>query len=102
MVKAAEAFVVEQQQPPDNLAAVPSDPNATLFVPYVVALSVLGAFCTLLLVTDHKCKVACKPLSCEPPGWDVRYLLPYAMCAAGDWLQGPYVYALYDSYGYDR
>ena len=22
--------------------------------------------------------------------------------AAGDWLQGPYVYALYQSYGFDR
>lgn len=24
------------------------------------------------------------------------------MCAAGDWLQGPYVYALYQHYGFDR
>ena len=23
-------------------------------------------------------------------------------CAAGDWLQGPYVYALYQHYGFDR
>jgi hypothetical protein len=24
------------------------------------------------------------------------------MCAAGDWLQGPYVYALYSYYGYEK
>ena len=24
------------------------------------------------------------------------------LCAAGDWLQGPYVYALYQHYGFDR
>ena len=23
------------------------------------------------------------------------------LCAAGDWLQGPYVYALYEYYGYE-
>ncbi len=24
------------------------------------------------------------------------------ICVAGDWLQGPYVYALYDAYGFSR
>ncbi|KAM3723813.1 Molybdate-anion transporter [Dirofilaria immitis] len=28
-----------------------------------------------------------------------RYLLVYLLATAGDWLQGPHVYALYDSYG---
>ncbi|CAG9539607.1 unnamed protein product [Cercopithifilaria johnstoni] len=28
-----------------------------------------------------------------------RYLLIYLLAAAGDWLQGPYIYVLYDSYG---
>jgi MFS family permease len=31
-----------------------------------------------------------------------NYLLVYSMMMAGDWLQGPYVYALYESYGFDR
>ena len=31
-----------------------------------------------------------------------NYLLVYSLMMAGDWLQGPYVYALYQSYGYDR
>jgi MFS family permease len=30
------------------------------------------------------------------------YLCVYFMMMAGDWLQGPYVYALYDSYGYSQ
>ena len=31
-----------------------------------------------------------------------NYLFVYSLMMAGDWLQGPYVYALYQSYGYDR
>ena len=29
-----------------------------------------------------------------------NYLVVYALMMAGDWLQGPYVYALYKHYGY--
>jgi len=31
-----------------------------------------------------------------------RYLSVYLLAAMSDWLQGPYVYALYDAYGYSR
>lgn len=31
-----------------------------------------------------------------------NYLLVYLLAVASDWLQGPYVYALYSSYGYDK
>jgi MFS family permease len=31
-----------------------------------------------------------------------NYLLVYSLMMAGDWLQGPYVYALYQHYGFDR
>ncbi|KAK9908103.1 hypothetical protein WJX75_002781 [Coccomyxa subellipsoidea] len=31
-----------------------------------------------------------------------NYMLVYALMMAGDWLQGPYVYALYQYYGFDR
>ncbi|CAL5220451.1 g2470 [Coccomyxa viridis] len=36
--------------------------------------------------------------------WRFRtnYTLVYALMMAGDWLQGPYVYALYQHYGFDR
>jgi len=30
------------------------------------------------------------------------YLVVYTLVMLGDWLQGPYVYALYDSYGYSQ
>ncbi|GJP56872.1 hypothetical protein CLOM_g15918 [Closterium sp. NIES-68] len=31
-----------------------------------------------------------------------NYLVVYCLMMAGDWLQGPYVYALYQHYGYDQ
>jgi len=31
-----------------------------------------------------------------------RYLAVYLLAAISDWLQGPYVYALYDAYGYSQ
>lgn len=31
-----------------------------------------------------------------------NYVLVYALMMAGDWLQGPFVYALYQYYGFDR
>ncbi|KAI3439118.1 hypothetical protein D9Q98_001527 [Chlorella vulgaris] len=31
-----------------------------------------------------------------------NYLLVYSLMMAGDWLQGPYVYALYQYYGFER
>jgi MFS family permease len=31
-----------------------------------------------------------------------NYLVVYSLMMAGDWLQGPYVYALYQHYGFDR
>ncbi|KAI6175864.1 hypothetical protein M3Y97_00736200 [Aphelenchoides bicaudatus] len=32
-------------------------------------------------------------------GFQRTYLIVYLLAAAGDWLQGPHVYALYESYG---
>jgi hypothetical protein len=31
-----------------------------------------------------------------------RYLIVYLLATLSDWLQGPYVYALYDAYGYSQ
>jgi len=31
-----------------------------------------------------------------------KYLVVYLFAAMSDWLQGPYVYALYDAYGYSQ
>jgi MFS family permease len=43
-----------------------------------------------------------KPLDPEARGLQWSFLVPWYACVAGDWLQGPYVYALYDAYGFDR
>jgi len=32
----------------------------------------------------------------------IKYLSVYILAAFSDWLQGPYVYALYDAYGFDQ
>lgn len=32
----------------------------------------------------------------------LNYVIVYSLMMAGDWLQGPYVYALYQHYGFDR
>lgn len=32
----------------------------------------------------------------------IKYLIAWAVCVAADWLQGPFVYALYQSYGFSR
>ena len=48
------------------------------------------------------------PFACAPetPLWltdaGISPSLTQSACAAGDWLQGPYVYALYQYYGFDR
>mmetsp|Transcript_269 Transcript_269/g.455 ORF Transcript_269/g.455 Transcript_269/m.455 type:complete len:482 (-) Transcript_269:135-1580(-) len=34
--------------------------------------------------------------------FQLSYLIVYIFMVAGDWLQGPYVYALYESYGFSR
>lgn len=31
-----------------------------------------------------------------------KYLIVYLLATLSDWLQGPYVYALYDAYGYSQ
>ena len=84
-------------------SSMPTDAEraASLFTPYVVALCTLIVACALLLFLKerkNKCSITCGPTA----GYDLRFLLPYGVCAAADWLQGPYVYALYDSYGYDH
>jgi len=40
-----------------------------------------------------------------PPGFhrfQLRYLSAWSLCVAADWLQGPYVYAIYAEYGFSK
>ncbi|CAE8678944.1 unnamed protein product [Polarella glacialis] len=32
----------------------------------------------------------------------VQYLIPWSFCVGADWLQGPYVYSLYEAYGFSK
>merc|ERR1719453_1918651 len=34
--------------------------------------------------------------------FQIKYLAAWSLCVLADWLQGPYVYALYEAYGYTR
>mmetsp|Transcript_21095 Transcript_21095/g.59961 ORF Transcript_21095/g.59961 Transcript_21095/m.59961 type:complete len:491 (-) Transcript_21095:82-1554(-) len=43
-----------------------------------------------------------RPLDPDARGLQWSFLVPWYACVAGDWLQGPYVYALYDAYGFSR
>lgn len=40
--------------------------------------------------------------SAEFQSFQINYLLVYLLAIAADWLQGPYVYALYTEYGYGK
>jgi len=43
-----------------------------------------------------------KVLSSKANSLKWTYLVAWYMCVAGDWLQGPYVYALYASFGFSK
>jgi MFS family permease len=51
---------------------------------------------------DVKSSQDSTPLTKDFLSFKTNYLLVYSLMMAGDWLQGPYVYALYESYGFDR
>ncbi|KAK9829693.1 hypothetical protein WJX72_007390 [[Myrmecia] bisecta] len=62
------------------------------------ALAVLAA--TLELSKSWDTSTA--PLTREFTRFRANYVAVYGLMMAGDWLQGPYVYALYQHYGFDR
>jgi len=60
----------------------------------------------LLVVTIFLAWLA-RPSTKEPipegfTSFRMRYLIGWCLCVAADWLQGPYVYALYSAYGYSK
>ncbi|KAF6171384.1 hypothetical protein GIB67_009525 [Kingdonia uniflora] len=40
--------------------------------------------------------------SCSFNGFKNNYVVVYSLMMAGDWLQGPYVYYLYTTYGFGK
>lgn len=67
----------------------------------------LGVFCSLsaLVAWKHhatnRARVGAEPVPAEFRAFQRNYLVVYLLCAYSDWLKGPYVYALYESYGFD-
>merc|ERR1719162_2905698 len=78
-------------------AAAPSGYFPTFYYVYEIPLAILFIILCLLA----------RPSAREvlPEGFSQfrhSYLLVWSICVAADWLQGPYVYALYDAYGYNK
>ena len=72
---------------------------------YVILFLVLGLTCAYLELNKKKGGPGGSSASSSSSAFQAfknNYLLVYSLMMAGDWLQGPYVYALYQSYGYDR
>lgn len=72
--------------------------SSPAFLPFFLGASLLTASLT--------CKTWSSPSSsASPPGFSrfqLLYLGAYLCMVAGDWMQGPYVYALYDAYGFSQ
>ena len=66
---------------------------------YIMVLVVLVLSCSLVIGADlyRKCK---NELPKDARNLQAIFLLGYLLCAAADWLQGPYIYALYAAYGF--
>lgn len=80
----------------DPAAAATADPMAAIYY---------GGFYVLVLMTvllAWNARPRGEKMSDEQSGLAKSYLAVWYICVAGDWLQGPYVYALYDAYGFPR
>ena len=66
----------------------------------------LAIFAFLLLVTAYlKCKKASSDNVDRPSDFarfQNNYILVFLVMMCADWMQGPYVYELYSSYGFDK
>ena len=65
---------------------------------YLAALACLLLLCALSCVGQVRRR--CEARSFAGQSLERVYVGTFLLCAAADWLQGPFVYALYDSYGY--
>lgn len=68
---------------------------------------VLGFACVGVRLAQHydETKDASTKETARPtdfPAFQANYLVVYLLAVAADWLQGPYVYALYTDYGYGK
>lgn len=75
--------------------------SETLFV-VAFGLSVLGTGVATIFAHTSSQQAANSNTSAAFSRFKWTYLTVYLLAMAGDWLQGPYVYALYDSYGFSQ
>lgn len=90
---------------PHKLASYVSAPNVVSSLSamdlnplYSTATWCFTLVLALLLIVDSRKR--CGTLACS--GLELPYLPAFALAIMADWLQGPYVYALYASLGYGR
>ena len=69
---------------------------------FASALMVSSLITTLLTIKARAGSGTTAPLSKEFRGFQLSFLTIYYIAMAADWLQGPYVYALYASYGFSK
>ncbi|CAF2689126.1 unnamed protein product [Rotaria sp. Silwood2] len=67
---------------------------------FILALGILIVACIILHFYTRQ--VQQHPKDPNYRGFQQTYLLVYLLAVAGDWLQGPHVYALYESYGIQK
>lgn len=67
---------------------------------YVLTFGALASVCAALEVRKRPTSGKGASLPANFLAFRTNYLVVYALMMAGDWLQGPYVYALYKHYGY--
>eukprot|EP00929_Paragymnodinium_shiwhaense_P003193 TRINITY_DN10361_c0_g1_i1.p1 TRINITY_DN10361_c0_g1~~TRINITY_DN10361_c0_g1_i1.p1 ORF type:complete len:470 (-),score=114.48 TRINITY_DN10361_c0_g1_i1:287-1696(-) len=77
-----------------------------LTTPFVLGVVGLGVMITgaLIFLDDHSVQLFKNLIAgrSELASFQRTYLLVYLTCMMADWLQGPFVYALYESYGFSR
>lgn len=67
---------------------------------YVVTFCALACACATMELRKKRMSGKAAHLPANFLAFRNNYLVVYALMMAGDWLQGPYVYALYKHYGY--
>ena len=90
---------VSKEWPLDDLVPERNAEVTDMRTFYIMILVVLVASCSLVIGADlyRKCK---NELPTDARNLQMIFLVGYLICAAADWLQGPYIYALYAAYGF--
>lgn len=88
-----------------NLSLQETLPGRTMEVVYILIFAVQALLAGILEYSNRlsvKGKNNDETTSPEFLAFRNNYLVVYSLMMAGDWLQGPYVYALYQHYGFNR